>query len=69
MRIVDLTSGVEEAIELLQSAAIAQHNYTLSCGDLLPEELCNHISRLAQLSRLASTLAELAADTLAEEQS
>ncbi len=67
MRIVDLTDSVSEAVELLQTAAIARANYIESCGDLLPEELCLHISKLAQLSRLASTLAELAADTLAEE--
>lgn len=68
MRIVDLTESLEESVELLQSAAIARGNYVQSCSDLLPEELCAHISRLCQLSRLASTLAELAADTLAEEQ-
>lgn len=68
MRVVDLTDTLSEMVEVLQSAAIARGNYVQSCGDLLPEELCQHISRLAQVSRLASTLAELAADTLAEEQ-
>lgn len=67
MRIIDLTDSLEETVELLQQAAIAAPNYMLSCGDLLPEELCAHISRLAQIARLASTLAELAADTLAQE--
>ena len=68
MRIIDLTDGVAEAVEMLQTAAIARANYTDSCSDLLPEELCAHISSLCQLARLASTLAELAADTLSEEQ-
>ena len=66
MRVVDLTDTVAECSETLLQAAIAQSNYRDSCGDLLPEELCQHISKLCELARLASTLAELASDTLAE---
>lgn len=68
MRIVDLTDAVETGIETLQQAAIMPMNYRESCGDLVPEELCAHVSKLAQLIRLASTLSELALDTLTEEQ-
>lgn len=68
MRVVDLTGDVETAIEQLQLAASMPGNYMASCGDLAPEELCVHISKLAQLARLASTLSELALDTLTEEQ-
>lgn len=67
MRPIDLSDGLDEAIELLQTTAIAHQNYTDACGDLLPEELCQHISKLSQLARLASTLAEIASDTLAVE--
>lgn len=67
MRPVDLTDSLTDTIELLTQTAIARGAYIEACGDLLPEELCAHITHLCQLSRLASTLAELAADTLAEE--
>lgn len=67
MRIVDLTSDVESAIELLQQAAMLPLGYQDSCRDLAPEEVCAHVAKLAQLGRLASTLSELALDTLTEE--
>ncbi len=67
MRVADLIQTIEETTEVLQSAAIARSAYVESCGDLLPEELVAHIGKLCTLTRLASTLAELAADTLAEE--
>lgn len=66
MRIVDLTDGIADATELLQSAATLPVRYMESCSDLAPEEVCRHISGLMQLARLAATLAELATDTLVE---
>lgn len=68
-RLADLTETVVETIETLRSAATMPSHYIESCGDLAPEELCTQASRLMELARLASTLAELAIDTLAEEQS
>ena len=69
MRIVDLSGTVAETIETLREAASRPSHYGNSCGDLAPEELCLHISRLLELSRLATTLGELAVTTLTEEQS
>lgn len=67
MRIVDLTEEVQSAIETLQEALSNPGSLQNSCYDLTPEELLAYISKLCQLSRLASTVAELAADTLSEE--
>lgn len=68
MRIVDLSEAVVESAETLQAAAIMPGNYMASCGDLAPEELCEHIAQLARLARLANTLMELGLSTLTEEQ-
>ncbi len=67
MRIFDLTQTVAEATEVLQTAAAARSAYQQSCRLITPEEVCAHMSALNRLSRLASTLAELAADELAED--
>lgn len=66
-RIVDLDDAVNAASETLSQVALHPVSFVESCGDLLPEEVCRYAADLMQLARLASTLAELAVDSLAED--
>lgn len=66
MRIVDLDDAVTTCIETLRVAAASPSNFLASCGDLAPEELCHYITDLTALAAIASQLASLAADSLAD---
>ncbi len=66
MRIVDLDDIVTSAHESLSQAAASPSNFLASCGDLTPEELCRYIADLADLAHMASYLAGMAANSLAE---
>lgn len=66
MRIVDLSTNIDDTVELLRGCAINQSGYRASCYDLTGDELLPIVSKLLELARLANTLAELAIDSLGD---